>query len=68
VEIEMTPIRVATVVAGAVATALTNPTVRAALRNAPRLVTPRMREMAAEATLETAFRAGVLARKIVRRA
>jgi hypothetical protein len=41
--------------------------VRAAVRAAPLLVTPRMREMAAEATLDTAFRAGVLARKIVRR-
>jgi hypothetical protein len=37
------------------------------VRAAPLLVTPKMREMATEATLETAFRAGVLARKIVRR-
>jgi hypothetical protein len=44
-----------------------HPVVRAAIRNAPLLVTPKMRAAAAEATLNTAFRAGVLARKIVRR-
>ena len=44
-----------------------HPAVRAAVKAAPLLVTPKMRAMAADATLETAFRAGVLARKIVRR-
>jgi hypothetical protein len=44
-----------------------HPMVRAAVRAAPHLVTPRMRAMAADATLEAAFRAGVLARKIVKR-
>jgi hypothetical protein len=39
----------------------------AAVRAAPRLVTPKMRAAASDATLEAAFRAGVLARKIVKR-
>jgi hypothetical protein len=44
-----------------------HPPVRAAVRAAPQVVTPRMRARAADATLEAAFRAGVLARKIVKR-
>ncbi len=57
---------VATLVGVAVSVAR-HPTVRAAVRAAPLLITPRMREMAQEATLETAFRAGALARRIVKR-
>jgi hypothetical protein len=63
----MSPIRTAATIIGVAVTVARLPAVRAAVRAAPLLVTPRMREAAAEATLETAFRAGVLARKIVRR-
>lgn len=63
----MSPIRTAATVIGVAITVARHPVVRAAVRAAPLLITPRMREMAAEATLETAFRAGTVARKIVRR-
>jgi hypothetical protein len=63
----MSPIRTAATIIGVAVTVAGHPAVRAAVRAAPLLVTPSMREAAAEATLETAFRAGVLARKIVRR-
>jgi hypothetical protein len=42
-------------------------TVIAAVRAAPLLITPKMRETATEATLDAAFRAGQIARKIVKR-
>jgi hypothetical protein len=57
---------VAAVVGVAVAVAR-HPTVRAAVRAAPLLITPKMRVIATEATLDAAFRAGSLARKIARR-
>jgi hypothetical protein len=41
--------------------------VRAAVRAAPLLLTSRMRAMAANATLDAAFRAGAIARKVVHR-
>ena len=63
----MSPIRTAATVIGVAAAVIRHPAVRAAVKAAPLLVTPRMREAAGEAALETAFRAGVLARKIVRR-
>ncbi len=63
----MSPIRTAATVIGVAITVARHPVVRAAIKAAPLLITPRMREMAQEATLETAFRAGVVARKIVRR-
>lgn len=63
----MSPIRTAATILGVAVTVARHPVVRAAVRAAPLLVTPRMREAASEATLETAFRAGALARKIVRR-
>ena len=63
----MSPIRTAATVIGVAVAVARHPVVRAAVRAAPLLVTPRMREMAAEATLDTAFRVGVLARKIARR-
>jgi hypothetical protein len=59
----MSPIRTAATIIGVAVTVARHPAVRAA----PLLITPKMREMAAEATLDTAFRAGVIARKIVRR-
>jgi hypothetical protein len=63
----MSAIRTAATVIGVAVAVARHPAVRAAVKAAPLLVTPKMREMAAEATLETAFRAGVLARRIVRR-
>ena len=63
----MSPIRTAaTVISVAIAVAR-NPMVRAAVRAAPQVMTPQMRARAADATLEAAFRAGVLARKIMKR-
>lgn len=63
----MSYIRTAAAVIGIAVAAARHPVVRAAIRSAPHLVTPRMREAARDVTLDTAFRAGVLARKIVRR-
>jgi hypothetical protein len=63
----MSPIRTAATVIGVAMTVARHPMVRAAVRAAPLLVTPRMRAAASEATLDAAFRAGVLARKIVKR-
>ena len=44
-----------------------HPAVQAGLRAAPKLITPVMREKAADAALATAYQAGVLARRIVPR-
>jgi hypothetical protein len=66
-EAAMSPIRTAATVLGVAISVARHPVVRAAVRAAPLLITPRMRAAASEATLETAFRAGVVARKIVRR-
>ena len=63
----MSPLRTAATLIGVAVTVARHPAVRAAVKAAPLLVTPKMRAMAADATLETAFHAGVLARKIVRR-
>jgi hypothetical protein len=63
----MSPIRTAATLIGVAMTVARHPATRAALRAAPKLVTPRMRAAAADATLDAAFRAGVLARKLVKR-
>jgi hypothetical protein len=63
----MSPLRTAATVIGVAMAVARHPMVRAAVRAAPRLMTPRMREMAADAALDAAFRAGVAARKIVKR-
>jgi hypothetical protein len=60
----MSPLRVAFTVVGVAVAVSRHPLVRAGARAAPLLITPRMREMAADATLETAYRAGVLARRL----
>ena len=60
-------IRTAAAVVGVAIAAARHPTVRAAVRAAPLLITPKMRAAATEATLDTAFRAGIIARKLVRR-
>jgi hypothetical protein len=63
----MSPIRTAATVIGVAMTVARHPAVRAAVRAAPLLVTPKMRATATEVTLDTAFRAGKLARKIMKR-
>jgi hypothetical protein len=63
----MSPIRTAATVIGVAMTVARHPMVRAAVRAAPRLMTPKMRAQAADATLEAAFRAGALARRLVKR-
>jgi hypothetical protein len=63
----MSPIRAAATLVGIAVAVVRHPVTRAAVRAAPLLVTPRMRQMASDATLETAFRVGAIARKIVRR-
>jgi hypothetical protein len=63
----MSPIRTAATLFGVALTVARHPMVRAAVRAAPRLVTPQMRAKAADATLEAAFRAGVVARKLIKR-
>ena len=63
----MSPIRTAATLFGVAITVARHPMVRAAVRAAPRLVTPKMRARATDVTLEAAFRAGVLARRIVKR-
>ncbi|HZY68043.1 MAG TPA: hypothetical protein VFE52_05620 [Devosia sp.] len=63
----MSPIRTAATLIGVAMTVARHPVVRAAVRAAPHLVTPQMRARAADATLDAAYRAGALARKIVKR-
>lgn len=63
----MSPIRTAATVIGVAMTVARHPMVRAAVRAAPLLVTPKMRATATDVTLDAAYKAGVLARKIVKR-
>ncbi len=63
----MSPIRTAATLIGVAVTVARHPVVRAAVRAAPHLVTPQMRQKAADATLDTAYRAGALARKLMKR-
>jgi hypothetical protein len=63
----MSAIRTAATMIGVAMTVARHPMVRAAVRAAPKLVTPKMRATATDATLDAAYRAGVLARKIVKR-
>jgi hypothetical protein len=49
------------------ATLARSPLVRAGLRAAPLLITPKMKQQVAEATLAGAYRAGLAARKLVGR-
>jgi hypothetical protein len=64
----MSPIRTAATVLGVAIAVSRHPIVRSAIKAAPLLITPKMRAVATEATLETAFRAGMLARKVRRQA
>jgi hypothetical protein len=63
----MSVLRVAVTAFGVAAAVARHPVVRAGLRAAPLLITPRMREMAADATLNAAYNAGVVARKVIKR-
>lgn len=63
----MSVFRVAVTAVGVAATLARHPAVRAGIRAAPLLITPQMRERATEVALSTAYRAGVVARKLARR-
>ena len=63
----MSAIRAAVTVIGVAMTVARHPLVRAAVRAAPHVVTPQMRAKAADATLDAAFQAGKMVRKIVKR-
>ncbi|HEV7276768.1 MAG TPA: hypothetical protein VGN80_10805 [Devosiaceae bacterium] len=63
----MSVFRAAVTAAGVAVTLARHPAVRAGMRAAPLLITPRLRQQAAEAALSSAYQAGVVARKLVRR-
>jgi hypothetical protein len=63
----MSVLRVAITAIGVAATVARHPMVRAGLRAAPLLITPRMKQMAADATLNAAYNAGVVARRVIKR-
>ena len=63
----MSVLRVAVTAFGVAAAIARHPVVRAGLRAAPLLITPRMKQMAAEATLSAAYNAGAVVRRIVKR-
>ena len=63
----MSVFRVAVTAIGVAATVARHPAVRAGLRAAPLLITPRMRQLATDATLDAAYKAGVVARKVIKR-
>jgi hypothetical protein len=63
----MSVLRLAITAASIAVTVARHPVVRAGVRAAPLLITPAMREKAAETALATAYQAGVLARRIVPR-
>lgn len=63
----MSILNVAVAAVGVAATLARHPVVRAGIRAAPHLITPRMKRHAADAVLSTAYQAGVVARKLVRR-
>lgn len=61
----MSVLRIAVTAVGVAATLARHPMVRAGIRAAPHLITPKMRADAAEAVLSTAYKAGVAARRLV---
>jgi hypothetical protein len=61
----MSVFRLAITAASIAVTVARHPVVRAGLRAAPLLITPTMREKASETAMTTAYRAGVLVRRIV---
>lgn len=63
----MSAIRAAVTLIGVAVTVARHPLVRTAVRAAPHVVSPQIRQKAADATLDTAYRAGVFARKLMKR-
>jgi hypothetical protein len=63
----MSVFRVAVSAISVAAAVARHPAVRAGLRAAPLLITPRMKQLAADATLNAAYNAGVVARKVIKR-
>ncbi len=63
----MSLVRIALAAAVTAAAVARHPAVRAGLRVAPQLITPAMREKAADAALAAAYRAGAAARRMVPR-
>jgi hypothetical protein len=63
----MSVFRVAVSAISVAAAVARHPVVRAGLRAAPRLITPQMRQRAADVTLDAAYTAGVMARKLIKR-
>jgi len=63
----MSVFRVAITAIGVAATVARHPVVRAGLRAAPLLITPGMKQKAADATLSAAYNAGAVVRKIIKR-
>ena len=63
----MSVVRFAITAASVAAAIVRHPAVRAGLRAALLLITPAMRQAAADATLNAAYNAGVVARKLIRR-
>ncbi len=61
----MSIIRSAIAAAALARTAVAHPVVRAGIAAVPLLLTPKVKEAAREATLNGAYKAGVLARKIM---
>ncbi|HEY9011085.1 MAG TPA: hypothetical protein VIN06_08700 [Devosia sp.] len=62
----MSVLRVAVSAITVAAAVARHPVVRAGLRAAPRLITPQMKQKAADATLDAAYNAGVAVRKLIR--
>ncbi len=63
----MSVFRVAITAVSVVAAAARHPVVRAGLRAAPHVITPAMKQKAADATLSAAYNAGVAVRKLIKR-
>lgn len=63
----MSVIRFTIAAASVAMTVARHPAVRAGLRAAPHLITPAMRDKAADAALGAAYRAGAVARRMVPR-
>jgi hypothetical protein len=64
-EAEMSIIRTAMTAAALARTMIAHPVVKAGIAAAPLLLTPKVKAAARDATLNGAYKAGVLARKIV---
>lgn len=63
----MSVFRVAVSAISVAAAVARHPAVQAGLRAAPLLITPRMKQLAADAALNAAYSAGVVARKVIKR-